>query len=86
MDTSTKLFPEGLKEPCGRGRKSIRDKEDGGHKETRPSKKGWSSTYINSPRLWQHAQDLHESVPDGIPSLRGEVDQGPMPKPEAIFN
>jgi hypothetical protein len=77
----------GLRELCGRGdRKSIRARRVGNTKESRPSrhKRAWC-TYELRDRLWQHAQGLHRSSPDGDLALKGEVDTLFLSNLEAIF-
>lgn len=60
-------------------------------KETRPPRHNRADTRVNSEkhcvsseRLWQRAQDLHRSKPDGISVLRGEVDTTQKLSPKLI--
>lgn len=38
----------------------------------------WPGTHIKSRRLEQRAQGLHESAPDGVLELKGEVGTRPL--------
>lgn len=48
-------------------------------KESRYSKYSRTRAHVNSQRLWQYAQSLHVSLPDGTQVLREEVDTKPYP-------
>ena len=64
--------------PAKRKAKRASARAEADTKETR------SSRHMNSQRLWQHAQGLHSSVPDGDLELKIEEDRHPIPNPETI--
>lgn len=48
-------------------------------KKSRYSKYNRTRAHVNSQRLWQYAQSLHVSLPDGTQVLKEEVDTRPYP-------
>lgn len=41
--------------------------------------------HMNSQHLWQHAQGLHSSKSDGVPTLRGRVDTSLLALTQKLF-
>lgn len=81
--------------PCGSGNSAEEEVERlqvlAGLKDTKRMEEPWPCKYsrakafMNSYILWQHAQDLHKSGPDGAPVLKEEVDTGSHPKHSQIL-
>jgi hypothetical protein len=57
-----------------------------GTTKTSLSRHNRTDACITSQKLWQHAQSLWRSEPDGLLELKGNVNNMPLSLIDAIFN
>lgn len=67
---------------CKRRYRIVKAREDGEHQGNTTFETEWD-WHMYEFRDWQRAQDLNESVPDGVPVVT-EVDKCPLANPGAI--
>lgn len=78
-DVSTKSLQSGIREPWGRGNEEVESVFEPERMENKkPSKHNRTDSHMNSQRLGQHTQGLHESAPDGVLGLKREENTYPQ--------
>lgn len=86
LGVSVGSLPWGSGDSVRRTQKIVRPSGDGGYWRNSVLQKQRTKAHGNLLRLWQLAQSLHSSKPEGIWPKRWEVDTVPSLKPEAIFH